>query len=342
MTTDPTGLDDLLSGKIKIDRRRREASVDGVVLRLTRAEYGLLLALISNLGTAMSRRELLTQMWGSDWPSDTSALNIHASRLRRKLEDAGEDASHLKTIHGFGYRWDEDMESRHAPVDPTSAVAIIRPDRVIEWVSDEITALIGWLPEQLVGVHFYDLLKPGEIPSALAARVDLDAGLPSLVVLSLRTPIGDFRPVDAFVDPIIGDDGTVSAFHVRWQPRALALPEPVVRAGDGSELDLVVLTFDRDFTLVNVDPYVEFLGWKPDEIIGDFFSPSGADIQTLSGVVSLMLSRGEHDVAGTLPLHSAAGEIFSLPVATRLLTEEDGVFAGMRSTIYLRGINPNL
>jgi DNA-binding response OmpR family regulator len=90
-------------GKIKINRLKREASLNEKVLDLTKTEFELLAFILERPGFALERRTLL-QMIRSDSDSvQSSTVDKHVESLRKKL---GEWGSCIKTVHGIGYAWE--------------------------------------------------------------------------------------------------------------------------------------------------------------------------------------------------------------------------------------------
>ena len=70
------------------------------MIRLTPREYDLMMVLVRNRGIALYRSVLLEQVWGSEYPESTRTLDIHISRLRKKL--GWKDC--LAGVPGIGYR----------------------------------------------------------------------------------------------------------------------------------------------------------------------------------------------------------------------------------------------
>jgi DNA-binding response OmpR family regulator len=87
-------------GPLEIDRIQREARLRGRLLALTAREYALLACLVEAAGTALSRTELVSKVWGPNDPG-SNMVEVHFSRLRDKL---GEDAGIIQTIRRGGYR----------------------------------------------------------------------------------------------------------------------------------------------------------------------------------------------------------------------------------------------
>jgi DNA-binding response OmpR family regulator len=94
--------DVLLAGGVEVDAGRRGARVNGAVIPLATREFDLLRFLAENLGLALSRRQLLENVWGADWYGDERTVDAHVRQLRKKLGDA----LPLATVWGVGYRLD--------------------------------------------------------------------------------------------------------------------------------------------------------------------------------------------------------------------------------------------
>jgi DNA-binding response OmpR family regulator len=79
-------------------------------IRLTLMEAELLRHLVRNPGRAISRSEILEQVWHLHEDTDTRAIDNFIVRLRRYLEDDPAHPVHLQTIRGIGYRFVPDAE----------------------------------------------------------------------------------------------------------------------------------------------------------------------------------------------------------------------------------------
>ena len=77
----------------------------GRVVRLTLMEAELLRYLVANAGRAVSRREILEEVWNLHEDTDTRAIDNFIVRLRRHVEDDTSDPAHLLTVRGVGYRF---------------------------------------------------------------------------------------------------------------------------------------------------------------------------------------------------------------------------------------------
>ena len=91
---------------IEIDFNAYEARKDGASLDLTRKEFQLLRLLVSRSGQAVTRDELLNEVWGEETHVTNRTVDTHVANLRAKVERDPRHPRHLLTVHGIGYRWD--------------------------------------------------------------------------------------------------------------------------------------------------------------------------------------------------------------------------------------------
>jgi len=87
-------------GALEIDERARRATLEGAVLELTPKEFDLLAALARDPGAAISRRQLLEDVWETSWYGSSKTIDVHVAALRRKLGDPG----WIETVRGVGFR----------------------------------------------------------------------------------------------------------------------------------------------------------------------------------------------------------------------------------------------
>ena len=105
--TGPQDLDDdvLELADIRLDAGRREVTVRGDVVALTRKEFELLEQLMSNAGRVITRERLIDEVWGADYVGDTKTLDVHIRRLRTKVDTELDKPSHITAVRGVGYRY---------------------------------------------------------------------------------------------------------------------------------------------------------------------------------------------------------------------------------------------
>jgi two-component system alkaline phosphatase synthesis response regulator PhoP len=88
-------------GSIELDDSRHRVTVDGQETELTFKEYGLLKHLLSNIGTPVTRAQLMEAVWGFAFTGETRTVDMHIKTLRKKLGDAG---NLIETVRNVGYR----------------------------------------------------------------------------------------------------------------------------------------------------------------------------------------------------------------------------------------------
>ncbi|MFQ2382269.1 two-component system response regulator TorR [Aeromonas dhakensis] len=101
---EPAVADDAVRfGPWRFDIPRRQLSRDGVPVRLTKAEYEVLVAFIANAGRVLSRERILAlTSHRGDGPSDRT-IDVLIRRLRGKMEQDPRDPQLFVTVHGEGY-----------------------------------------------------------------------------------------------------------------------------------------------------------------------------------------------------------------------------------------------
>ena len=87
---------------LRLDLQRRRAERDGRMIDLTRREFGLLEFLMRNEGRVVSRTQMLDQVWGYDYSTDSNLVDVYMAYLRRKVDAGGENRL-IRTVRGVGY-----------------------------------------------------------------------------------------------------------------------------------------------------------------------------------------------------------------------------------------------
>ena len=95
----------LRCGEFHIDTAAREV-VDGQgrPVRLTRTEFHLLCYLLQNPGRALTRNQILDNVWGGDVVVDDRTVDNFISSLKKKLRWTPDSGFRIKTVRGVGYR----------------------------------------------------------------------------------------------------------------------------------------------------------------------------------------------------------------------------------------------
>ena len=84
---------------------KRVTRGDGTDVRLTPTEWQLLEVLVRNSGRLVSQRQLLREVWGPAYETETNYLRVYLAQLRRKLEPEPSRPKYLHTESGMGYRF---------------------------------------------------------------------------------------------------------------------------------------------------------------------------------------------------------------------------------------------
>ena len=92
-------------GDLRLDPGRREVTLRGEVLELSRKEFEVLELLMRNAGSVVSRERLISEVWDTNWFGSTKTLDVHMSGIRRKLGDDPSQPRYVHTVRGVGFRF---------------------------------------------------------------------------------------------------------------------------------------------------------------------------------------------------------------------------------------------
>ncbi|MFI6335929.1 response regulator transcription factor [Streptomyces sp. NPDC050535] len=96
------------AGDVEVDLGARRVRAGGAEVELTTKEFDVLAALARRAGTAVSREQLLDEVWGDAHHAVSRSLDVHLTQVRAKLRRP----ELLTTIRGFGYRFGEPGDER--------------------------------------------------------------------------------------------------------------------------------------------------------------------------------------------------------------------------------------
>jgi DNA-binding response OmpR family regulator len=91
-------------GGLRVDRRSRQASLDGAALDLTPREFDLLHYLAARAGAVVTKQELLVEVWQQPYGGADKSVDVHLSWLRRKLGENAQEPRYLHTVRRVGVR----------------------------------------------------------------------------------------------------------------------------------------------------------------------------------------------------------------------------------------------
>jgi two-component system, OmpR family, KDP operon response regulator KdpE len=89
-----------------VDLAAKKVMKDGAEVHLTPTEWGILELLVRNRGKLVAQKQLLQEVWGPNYASETHYLRVYLAQLRRKLEPQPSRPRHLLTEAGMGYRFE--------------------------------------------------------------------------------------------------------------------------------------------------------------------------------------------------------------------------------------------
>ena len=94
--------EELVYGKLCLNPSAHTVSYGGEELSLTKKEYDLLECLIRNQDIALSREQLLNQVWDYEYMGDTNVVDVYIRYLRQKIDDRF-GIHMIETVRGVGY-----------------------------------------------------------------------------------------------------------------------------------------------------------------------------------------------------------------------------------------------
>ncbi|MEU6092062.1 response regulator [Streptomyces sp. NPDC047085] len=90
-----------------VDLTAKKVNRAGKDVRLTPTEWHLLEVLVRNTGRLVSQKQLLQEVWGPSYGTETNYLRVYMAQLRRKLEADPSHPKHFITEPGMGYRFEK-------------------------------------------------------------------------------------------------------------------------------------------------------------------------------------------------------------------------------------------
>jgi len=103
--TQPEAHKSLRFGDVETDFDRRVVTRRGEEVKMTPAEYNLLIYFLQNPDRALTRDMILNSVWGYQSFPNTRTVDAHVVKLRQKLEPDANQPRHFLTVHGVGYRF---------------------------------------------------------------------------------------------------------------------------------------------------------------------------------------------------------------------------------------------
>ena len=101
-TAKPKG-ETLSAGGLTLDLENRRTFKGNEEIPLTSKEFEIIRILMENPGKVYKRNDLLTAVWGDDFPGDERTVDVHVRRLREKIESDAGNPTYVHTRWGIGY-----------------------------------------------------------------------------------------------------------------------------------------------------------------------------------------------------------------------------------------------
>lgn len=108
LTAKEDSANSLTSANFHINISDRKFFKDGVEIELTPKEFEILELFLKNKHKSLSRDFILNQIWGENYFGDLKVVDVNIRRIRKKIEEDAANPSYLKTVWGFGYRWEDE------------------------------------------------------------------------------------------------------------------------------------------------------------------------------------------------------------------------------------------
>jgi|TARA_B100001750_G_scaffold248486_2_gene280161 two-component system alkaline phosphatase synthesis response regulator PhoP len=97
----------LESGDLLVDLNKHIATIEKTPLDLRPKQFDLLTFFLRNKGKALSRDQILENLWGYDYIGDVRTVDVHVRWLREIIEKDSRKPNRIITVRGFGYRFDQ-------------------------------------------------------------------------------------------------------------------------------------------------------------------------------------------------------------------------------------------
>lgn len=95
------------SGPYTLNLNERTFSKNNENVDLTPKEHDILVLFLKNKGKSLTRDEILDEVWGKNYFGDVKVVDVNIRRIRKKIEEDPANPEFLKTVWGYGYKWED-------------------------------------------------------------------------------------------------------------------------------------------------------------------------------------------------------------------------------------------
>ncbi len=95
----------LRQGPFTMNTRNHTLDKAGTRIRLTQVEYSIMKLFMQSPGKALSREDILSEVWGREYEGELKIVDVNIRRLRIKIEDDTANPTYITTVWGYGYKW---------------------------------------------------------------------------------------------------------------------------------------------------------------------------------------------------------------------------------------------
>ncbi|HEX3215025.1 MAG TPA: AAA family ATPase, partial [Actinomycetota bacterium] len=223
-------------GDCELDDRRYELRRGGVPCHLEPQVFEVLAYLVRHRDRVVPRAELLDEIWGSRFVSD-SALASRVKAARRAVGDSGREQGLIRTVHGRGYQFLAPVREQGSTVLPAAVAPLGREAELARL--GELYGLAEQGRRQLVFVTGEPGIGKTTLVEAFTGEVEgRRAGLVARgQCLEQRGGSEPYLPIFDALERLCRDDGQALALLSRLAPTWLAQLPALVEEGDRAELE---------------------------------------------------------------------------------------------------------
>jgi len=220
-----------------VDVAAHSVRLGGKAVVLTAQQFAILRALFEARGVALERSRLLSRIEAlDDEPPSDRAIDLHVTRLRRRLGDSATAPRFIESVYGIGYRLATEVSAPTQLGERAEDVLVALPDALlvidaqlrVRFANDAATRLLARPRDEIVGRSCGDVL---ECADCTGARLDgprcfaraLHAGATTLRDVPAEVRAGDERLVVSLTYGQVQTDGLVT---LEIRPREAAPEGP--------------------------------------------------------------------------------------------------------------------